>query len=136
MTGQYTPFDTMPIGMRWRAGSAGKSRANTDPWSGATLTAITAADADDLDEAYDAAAQAQPEWAAKPPMERANVMRAAADIMTRRKDEITGWLIRETGGTAAKAELEWSLARSAADHPHRPEQNQSEPSPHPLSMRS
>jgi aldehyde dehydrogenase (NAD+) len=108
--------------MRWRGGAAGKSRANTDPWTGATLTEIPAADAEDLDEAYDAAARAQPEWAAKPPMERANVMREAADIMTRRKDEITGWLTRETGGTAAKAELEWSLARSvlweAASMPH------------------
>lgn len=122
MTERYAPFDTMPIGMRWRAGSAGKSRADTDPWTGATLVELPAADAGDLDEAYDAAAQAQQTWAARPPMERANVMREAAGVMTRRKDEITEWLIRETGGTTAKAELEWSLARSvlweAASMPH------------------
>ena len=49
-------------------------------------------------------------------------MRAAADIMNARKDEIVDWLIRETGGTIAKAELEWSLVRSvmweAASMPH------------------
>jgi aldehyde dehydrogenase (NAD+) len=49
-------------------------------------------------------------------------MRAAADVMTARKDEITGWLVRETGGTLAKAELEWNLVRSvmweAASMPH------------------
>lgn len=122
MTGRYAPFNTMPIGTKWRAGSAGESRADTDPWSGQTLIEIPQANADDLDEAYDAAARAQAQWAAKPPVERAGVMRSAAEVMTRRKDEITEWLIRETGGTVAKAELEWSLTRSvlweAAAMPH------------------
>ncbi|OCB62857.1 aldehyde dehydrogenase [Mycobacterium malmoense] len=112
----------MPIGTKWRAGSAGESRADTDPWSGQKLIEIPQANADDLDEAYDAAARAQAQWAAKPPVERAGVMRSAAEVMTRRKDEITEWLIRETGGTVAKAELEWSLTRSvlweAAAMPH------------------
>ncbi|OBI08491.1 aldehyde dehydrogenase family protein [Mycobacterium scrofulaceum] len=30
MTGRYAPFNTMPIGTRRRAGSAGESRADTD----------------------------------------------------------------------------------------------------------
>lgn len=122
MTGRYAPFNTMPIGNRWRAGSAGESRADTDPWSGETLIEIPQANADDLDEAYDTAAQAQVTWATQPPVERADVMRAAAEVMSRRKDEITDWLIHETGGTVAKAELEWSLVRSvfweAASMPH------------------
>jgi aldehyde dehydrogenase (NAD+) len=49
-------------------------------------------------------------------------MRAAARVMEERKDEITGWLVRETGGTVAKAELEWSLVVAnlleAASMPH------------------
>lgn len=49
-------------------------------------------------------------------------MRAAAEVMARRKDEITDWLIHETGGTRAKADLEWSMVRSvlweAAAMPH------------------
>jgi aldehyde dehydrogenase (NAD+) len=52
-------------------------------------------------------------------------MRQAAQVMEQRKDEITGWLVRETGGTLAKAELEWSLVRSvlweAASMPHHAE---------------
>jgi aldehyde dehydrogenase (NAD+) len=39
-------------------------------------------------------------------------MRAAAEVMQGRQDEITGWLVRESGGTLAKAELEWNLVRS------------------------
>jgi aldehyde dehydrogenase (NAD+) len=118
----YPAFEQMPIGRTWRAGSAGTSRDDVDPWSGDVLTSIPQADADDLDEAYAAAVEAQVAWAAAPPAERAAVMRAAADVMTDRKDEITGWLVRETGGTRAKSDLEWGLVRSvmweAASMPH------------------
>lgn len=118
----YPAFDTMPIGAKWRAGSSGKTRSSTDPYRGDTLAELAQADETDLDEAYDTAVAAQRDWAAAPPMERATVMRAAADIMGTRKDEIVDWLIRETGGTIAKAELEWSLVRSvmweAASMPH------------------
>lgn len=119
---RYPDFDTMPIGERWRAGSSGKTRTDSDPFSGDTLTEIPQADARDLDEAYATAVAAQQDWALQPPMVRAEVMRKAADVMGERKDEITGWLIRESGGTVAKAELEWNLVRSvlweAASMPH------------------
>lgn len=49
-------------------------------------------------------------------------MRAAAEVMTGRKDEITRWLVAESGGTLAKAELEFGLVRAvmseAATMPH------------------
>lgn len=112
----------MPLGGTWRAGSAEDTRADVDPWTGDTLVEIRQATSDDLDEAFRVAAQAQRDWAAAPPAQRATVMRAAADIMETRKDEMIGWLVRETGGTTAKAELEWSLVRSvlweAAGMPH------------------
>ncbi|MGE2724464.1 aldehyde dehydrogenase family protein [Mycolicibacterium pulveris] len=122
MVSTYPTFDTMPIGDRWRAGSAGKTRQDTDPYSGDTLTEIPQADAHDLDEAYATAVARQRDWAVQPPAARAEVMRNAADVMAARKDEITGWLIRETGGTIAKAELEYGLVRSvlweASSMPH------------------
>lgn len=122
MPSPYPSFTEMPIGRTWRGGSAGKSRDDVNPWSDEVLTSIPQANAEDLDEAYAVAVEAQVEWAAAPPAERAAVMRAAADVMTDRKDEITGWLVRETGGTRAKADLEWGLVRSvlweAASMPH------------------
>ena len=118
----YPSFTAMPIGEQWRAGHAGKVGTDTDPWSGDTLTEIPLADVDDLDEAFLVAEQAQRDWAARPPAARAAVMLAAADVMADRKEEITGWLVRESGGTRAKAELEWNLVRSvmleAASMPH------------------
>jgi aldehyde dehydrogenase (NAD+) len=68
----YPDFDTMPIGKRWRAGAAGENRTSTDPWSGDTLATIPQADTDDLDEVYAAAANVQRDWAAQPPMARAD----------------------------------------------------------------
>ena len=118
----YPHFDTMPIGTAWRPGSSDNTRAVTDPYTGDTLTELAQADEGDLDEAYSAAVAAQPDWAEAPPGERAAVLRAAADVMTARQDEVVDWLIRETGGTRAKAELEWGLVRSvmweAASMPH------------------
>jgi aldehyde dehydrogenase (NAD+) len=81
----YPDFVTMPIGGQWRAGRSGKTGADNDPWSGQTLTEIPLASAEDLDEAFRAARRAQRDWAALPPAERAQVMIAAADVMTARK---------------------------------------------------
>jgi aldehyde dehydrogenase (NAD+) len=119
---RYRRFGTMPLGGRWRPGSSGKIAADTDPWSGATLAEIPQASAEDLDDAMSAAQRAQREWAMQPPVRRAEVMLAAAEVMTARRAEVIDWLIRETGATVARAELEWSLVRSvmleAASVPH------------------
>jgi aldehyde dehydrogenase (NAD+) len=119
---RYEGFTAMPLGGRWRTGSSGKTAADADPWSGAVLTEIPLADAGDLDEAFTAAQRAQREWAAQSPARRADVMLAAAAVVQARRDEITDWLIHETGGTTARAELEWDLVRSvmleAASVPH------------------
>jgi aldehyde dehydrogenase (NAD+) len=118
----YDGFDAMPIGGQWRPGRSGDTGTNVNPWSGEVLTRIPLADRSDLDDAYQVAQRAQRQWAAQPPGERAEVMRAAAGILEDRRDEVTGWLVRESGGTVAKAELEWSLVRSvlweAAAMPH------------------
>ena len=108
----YGGFESMPIAGEWRAGRAGKTAEDVDPYTGETLLEIPLADADDLDEAYRGAKEAQKEWAAKLPQERSEVLDRAASIMDQRKEEIVGWIIRESGGTRIKAEIEWSLVRA------------------------
>jgi aldehyde dehydrogenase (NAD+) len=119
----YKDFDTMPIAGRWRAGSSGQTAQDLDPYSGEVLTEIALADTSDLEEAYRAAREAQRDWAARTPGERAAVLRRAAGILQARKEEIVTWLVHETGGTRAKSELEWSLVLGglweAASLPHR-----------------
>ncbi|RRO14108.1 aldehyde dehydrogenase family protein [Saccharopolyspora rhizosphaerae] len=119
---RYPAFDTMPLAGQWRAGSSGKAQTDLDPWSGEALTEIPLANTDDLDEAFAAAEEAQRDWAAAAPAERAAVLRRAAEIVDERQDEITDWLIHESGGTVAKARLERDLVRAglheAATMPH------------------
>ncbi|RBY79088.1 hypothetical protein DQ239_05315 [Blastococcus sp. TF02-09] len=68
---RYDGFDRMPIAGSWRAGRAGKTATDTDPYTGETLTEIPLANAEDLDEAYGTAREAQRDWAARLPSERA-----------------------------------------------------------------
>ena len=122
--GPYFGFEGQYIGGAWRAGRKGKSLKDTDPYSGDTLTEIALANADDLDEAYQAAAKAQVAWAQARPGERAAVLRRAADIVQARREEIVTWLVRESGGIRAKGEMECGFVRSfmleMSSYPFRP----------------
>ncbi|KAF3463849.1 aldehyde dehydrogenase family protein [Streptomyces sp. Tu 3180] len=111
----YTGFDRMPLAGEWRAGRAGGSRRDTDPYTGDVLTEIGLAGADDLDEAYRAARRAQPEWSRRPAGERAQIMRKAARILADREEELTGWLQREAGATRNRAAVEITLTRAVTD---------------------
>jgi aldehyde dehydrogenase (NAD+) len=47
----------------WRTGRRGQALKDINPYTGETLVEIAIADQNDLDEAYQAAARAQPAWA-------------------------------------------------------------------------
>jgi aldehyde dehydrogenase (NAD+) len=113
----------MPLGDQWRGGRSGRQSEDRDPYTDDILLRIPLANEQDLDEAYQGAAAAQPKWAELPPAERAAIMRRAAYIMVARKDEIVTWLIRESGSTHLKANTEWDSAHAimleAASAPYR-----------------
>src|SRR6266704_3899085 len=115
----------MPIGGDWRAGGGAHTLTDTDPWSGEAVAEISEAGLSDVEEAYAAAALAQRQWAETAPEQRAAVMRAAADIVVSRHAELADWLVRESGGTVAKVEIELSVVRAgfleAAGMPHHAE---------------
>ncbi|MFV1939971.1 aldehyde dehydrogenase family protein [Pseudomonas luteola] len=119
----FTDFHLQPLGGQWRKGRADKTLTVSDPFNGETLVNIPQANRDDLDEAYQKAAQAQQEWAAQGPSVRAAVLLKVVEIFDRRREEIIDWIIRESGSTRLKAQIEWSSARSitleAASFPKR-----------------
>jgi aldehyde dehydrogenase (NAD+) len=119
----YSGFNGQYISGSWRPGKQGEIRKDTDPYSGEVLAEIVLGNESDLDEAYRFAAKAQVAWAARLPSERAAVMLRAAAIMQERRQEIVDWLIRESGSTRFKAELEWQFVRAitleAASFPYR-----------------
>jgi aldehyde dehydrogenase (NAD+) len=107
----YDGFDRMPVDGAWRHGR-GKPLEDRDPYTNDVLEEIPLADGRDLDEAFRAAAAAQAAWAGTLPSERAAVLRRAAAVMEARREEIVGWLVRESGSTRIKANVEWQYAHA------------------------
>jgi aldehyde dehydrogenase (NAD+) len=90
----YSGLNDLYINGAWRPGRSGVKGKDTDPYTSETIAEIALADQSDLDEAYQAAAKAQPIWAAALPADRAAVLLCAASIMEARREEIVSWLIR------------------------------------------
>lgn len=122
-TGSYQNFDQQPLGGHWRAGSSERKLQVQNPFTQETLLELNLATREDMNEAFEAARQAQAEWAAMAPAARAAVLHKAVAIFDQRKDEIVDWIIRESGSTRIKAQIEWGAARAitleAASFPSR-----------------
>jgi benzaldehyde dehydrogenase (NAD) len=107
----------------WVEGVGGMAPV-VEPATGAELTRIGTAGADDVKRAARAAAVAQREWAARPHAERAAVLRRAGDLWQQHADEIISWNIREVGAIPAMAAFAVSVAAQecyeAAALPSRP----------------
>jgi len=84
-----------------------------EPATGDVLGAAGVADADTVSRAAASAAQAQREWAAAQPTERAAVLRRAAELLGEHRAELERWIVRETGSVRSKAEIE---IRQSIDH--------------------
>ncbi|MFW2003751.1 aldehyde dehydrogenase family protein [Acinetobacter baumannii] len=104
-TGQY-------INGQWKSGSQKTALKVTNPYNHEVLTEISLATTQDLDDAYQAAAKAQQEWAAKSSSERAQILINVTQVMDKRHDEIVDILIRESGSTRIKAEMEFAASRA------------------------
>lgn len=109
---RYTNLDLLPIAGQWRKGRAGKPLQVTNPFNGQTLLQIEQANRDDLNEAYTAAQEAQQAWREMSPAQRSGIMLRAVQIFDERKEEIVEWIIKESGSTRIKAQIEWGAARS------------------------
>ena len=105
-------FGELYIAGHWRNGRASTKLKVNDPYNGEMLAEIADASVPDVEEAFQAATDAQREWAQAMPVARADVMRRVAQLMETRREEIVRWLIREAGSTRIKAEMEWGTVRS------------------------
>jgi len=123
MSTPYTDLHLQYIAGEWRRGNSDRNLSVTDPYDGALLTEISLANDSDLAQAYSKAAEAQPAWAAQGPTARSTVLLRAAQIFDERHDELIDWIIRESGSTRVKAEIELHAAKTitleAASFPRR-----------------
>jgi benzaldehyde dehydrogenase (NAD) len=93
----------------WVFGSGGEYPV-TEPATGGVLGALGAATPKDVAAAGKKAAEAQKGWAATSYEQRAAVLRKAGDLWARHADEVTTWIIRETGSIPPKANFEIHMA--------------------------
>lgn len=102
MSASYSDVNTgLYIGGQWRRASDGAEIAVIDPASEETIAHVASASVEDAMAAIDAAERAGVLWAARPPRERAEILRKAFDLMSARA-EFFARLITEENGKALK----------------------------------
>ncbi|MFV0525631.1 MAG: NAD-dependent succinate-semialdehyde dehydrogenase [Acidimicrobiales bacterium] len=95
--------DQLYVKGRWIPGSSGETIPVVDPATGGRIAAVAAGTPADAVMACDAAAAAQPAWAATAPRERAEILRAAWQILVDHRAELAELITAENGKPLADA---------------------------------
>ncbi|NJP50493.1 aldehyde dehydrogenase family protein [Streptomyces sp. SBST2-5] len=111
MSSYFTDLAQQYIDGEWRPGSGSWDIIDFNPYDDEKLASITIATADEIDQAYRAAARAQKPWAGTNPYARRAVFEKALGLIEEREEEITEAIIAELGGTRLKAGFEIHLAK-------------------------
>src|SRR5580698_5694679 len=90
---------TQYIGGEWVGASDGRRFDDMDSFTGQAVATMAAGTRADAKRAVDAAAEAFPAWSQTPAAVRQAIFLKAADILESRRDEVVGWLARETGAS-------------------------------------
>jgi acyl-CoA reductase-like NAD-dependent aldehyde dehydrogenase len=93
---------------RWREASAG-TFDDLNPWTGKVFATAARCGRSDAAEAVAAASAAFPAWSRTPPLEKARLIRRAAAIVDRRRDELAVTIAQETGGPLPYAQFQVAL---------------------------
>jgi succinate-semialdehyde dehydrogenase/glutarate-semialdehyde dehydrogenase len=91
------------IGGSWRAASGGATFPVRDPSTGAVLAEVADATPEDGIAALDAAVAAQVSWAATPPRQRSDLLRAAFDLVRDHAEDLAALMTLEMGKPLAEA---------------------------------
>jgi acyl-CoA reductase-like NAD-dependent aldehyde dehydrogenase len=118
-----TTYAKQFINGEWVDGSSSKSLENLNPYTGETLFTMSSASAEDLDKAFRSAEEAFNSWQKTLPSEKRELLENVAHVMEKRKEEIIDWLVKESGSTLVKAEIEFGAAlgivKESASFPYR-----------------
>ena len=98
------------IGGQWRDSADGSTIDVEDPATGETLTSVASATPADGVAALDAAVAAQADWAVTAPRERAELLRAAFELVTERADYFAMLMTLEMGKPLAQSKGEVTYA--------------------------
>ncbi|TVX94110.1 aldehyde dehydrogenase family protein [Paenibacillus agilis] len=119
----YNKLNLQYISGEWREGNSVTTYDNKNPYNDEIVAQIKLASKEDIDEAYVSAEKAQLAWEKVSAFEKADIMENAVSIMKARREEICEIIIKETGSTYAKANVELdfciAITREAASFPMR-----------------
>ncbi|MGW1004133.1 aldehyde dehydrogenase family protein [Streptomyces sp. NPDC002520] len=111
MSSYFNDLAQQYIDGEWRPGTGSWDVIDFNPYDDEKLASITVATVDEVDQAYQAAARAQRQWAATNPYARRTVFEKALRLIEDREQEIADLIIAELGGTRVKAGFELHLAK-------------------------
>ena len=98
------------IGGAWRPAADGQRIDVADPATGDIISRVASASVQDALSAIDAATEAFRPWAARPPRERAELLRKSFELMIRDREKLAELMVRENGKPMAEARGEVSYA--------------------------
>lgn len=94
----------------WVTGESERSYNVLNPYDRSTLATVRLATKEQLEQAFVVAEEAQKLWAKSSVDERRNVLEKAIEYFKDNKDEIVQTLVRDTGGSVLKCNVEHHLA--------------------------
>ncbi len=98
------------IGGKWTGAAGGATFPVENPADGRVLCDVADADGADGVAALDAAVDAQTVWAAHPPRERGEILRAAFELLIERRDDLAVLMTLEMGKPLAESRTEITYA--------------------------
>jgi succinate-semialdehyde dehydrogenase/glutarate-semialdehyde dehydrogenase len=113
-TTEQQVIDSVPTGLfiggQWLPAKNAATFAVLDPSTGKVLTEVADASPEDAMQALDAAAKAQPSWAAVPARERGDILRRGYELLLERQEELALLMTLEMGKPLAEARGEIAYA--------------------------
>jgi aldehyde dehydrogenase (NAD+) len=97
------------INGEWTEGKSNRTYDILNPYDRSVVASVRLATQEQLEETFEIAKQAQKEWAKSTVEERREVLHRAANYLNENREEIVNTIVRETGGTLLKANVEHHL---------------------------
>ncbi|WP_436929116.1 aldehyde dehydrogenase family protein [Halosimplex halobium] len=107
-------WNALYVDGEWRPAEGDETIAVEDPSTREQVATVPAAGEADVDAAYEAAAEAQSEWADAPPARRAEVIQDAIETLQSHSDEVIDLLTHEAGGSPIMGETSVQIATDQA----------------------
>lgn len=105
----YEKYNKSFINGEWVEGKSNSVFENVNPYDDSTITTIRLATKEQVQEAFEAAKEAQKAWADSTTNERKEVIQKVINYYKENHEDIVQMIVKETGGTILKANVEVSL---------------------------